>query len=476
MGLAPVTSRTGDGKGVFSVKTARILCLLIVLAAGPCVAADSAGPGAWTRCVGVFESIADAYHRVRGRSPEDVRELRDQSRSRWEARREAFVDYWRHVYHTRGARLILRPSDPQAPERRFSGLFTQVVPPAEKRWFRHFRLLNPVWWMQAPVRAASHYLSGTPFELTPFGMLYHSFLRRPVGWASERYLGERREPSNLVRLPLGFGVAWILFGLFDDWFDKKLKEKIDRSVQEHGEEYDHLVEYDRRFAWVRSLAQPDPGTGKARLTREQARDRAARVLAAHNIYTEYLAGDGQSDPPERRRERMLAFMQILAPHLTEIVDQGVSEREGYLVPPDRVGPVPQARIDELLEVQNEVFLRYRLVRAHVYGDAEALAEIARTPAARERLGEILADPYSRFLQDVHGRGDLTREELLQELQVDIDWRGRLATCEVLGITPLSEGSANEAVTIMDVRRGAVRAIAERAKARDRAQKDGTIRP
>lgn len=323
-------------------------------------------------------------------------------------------------------RFVVRKSKVEKTE--FYGYLTRWKPKAD-RWYHHFQLANPLFWLQLPNRVVSKQITGRPYSVSPINGLEHTLLVGPVRTTSKLLTGKTFEPTVLARILWWIGVT--LGG--DAAYYQALNNKLEDSVQSFHNEYDDLIDHDIRFSHIREALR-DPKSG---VTREAARRAAFLLLLAHNSYVEYLATEAVTDSAEDRRLRRSVAYEELAPHWNRVIEGGIQALPGYRlnIEPRPLEPEEQ---DTLFNIQDETFLRQRILRAYVYDDQRELQAIRQSPQASERLDALLADGFHQFLFSLHQQGKLSQGELLSELQLNVEWQLRFAAADVLHLTPLPE--------------------------------------
>lgn len=419
-------------------------------------------------CEWAMDQIEDTYMHMRGRTPEEIAEVQKAREDHREKRAKAMKDWWEEVKRTRGARLLLKDIKEPEPSRLLSGLFHEHKVPEQKRWYHHFKWINPMHYFQQPFRWTTKWLTGKPHDLDIFSFMYHTLVRRPTAAATDRWLGRRQEPTLLFKLPLAFGTAYLVMHGIDQWWDRKIEEKMKESIDEHKEEFDEMLEKDFRFAVLKEMQEQIETEEGRKLTQQEMREAVYKLQQAHIAYAKYMAEDAKKDDPKTRREKRLSAMGFIAPHITVLAEEGVKPRPGFLTPPDKVGKLSDEQLDDILDIQDELTTRYHVIWTHLKGKKEDREKMMESENLKKRLNGILQDPYIKALCDLHDKKEISDDDLLFEIQRDSEWKARLATCEVMGVTPLRrEGDqiTDEPLTILTVRVEALNELADRAKAR-----------
>jgi hypothetical protein len=388
------------------------------------------------------------WSRLREESTDEmVEENRQQARERlhkkdvdrrevWKERAPKISQYMKELGESWGLRVLFKEAKQPAPLA--LGFLTPWKPKTD-RWYHHFQLANPMFWVQLLPRVATKMATGTPHSVSPLRGVFNTAFQVPVRATTGKLLGKAYE----LTLPLHFlfdGVVYYhVYQVADDIYEDLKKEKLENSVEENGPEYDDMIEYDIRFATIKNDLKNAAKTG---ITRTQAR-RAAYVLnRAHNQYLAYLSTQGLQDDPEIRRERRLTFFSLIAPHIVDLIEEGVKPRPGFIFKA-KPRDLTNEEVDHLLDIQDEVFVRQRIARAWILDDHGDLAQIEKSPAAAERLADLKQDGFITFLTGLKDNGTLTQKEFLREVQMNIEWQGRFAVSEILQMTPINQNAAEE---------------------------------
>lgn len=405
----------------------------------PSIAARAA-----TRCAEGYHALAVRYHRAVGRSPEVVEQREVERRDLWNKRHEKVSKYFREVRDTWGLRVFFRVGETKPTASGFMTPYDPVI----TRWYHHMELLKPTFWMQLPFRAATKLASGQTYSFSPFEGLYHSLLQRPMRAGTYRLLGTAYELTNPFRFVANIAAFWPLYELYDRLTYAAIAHKLEDSVQEYGPEYDEMIEYDVRYYDIRRALKAgyvvDPETGEKKpFGLKEARESAFKMTQALNGYTLFQANFAQELTPEERRAAIRGHFSVIAPAMATILEEGMMDRGPSFLFTGEIRPFTDEEKDSLIALQDEALTRWRMVRAYVNGYKEELDEIAKVPAAKRRLDSMLASSYVQLLLDIHKQGDITRQELMQAMQMNVEWELRLKMSKVMELVPLTntpEGS------------------------------------
>jgi hypothetical protein len=354
----------------------------------------------------------------------------------WKERAVKISQYMKELGESWGLRVLFKETKGPAPLA--LGFLTPWRPNTGK-WYHHFQLVNPMFWMQLLPRVATKMATGTPHSVSPLRGVFNTAFQVPVRATTGKLLGKAYE----LTLPLHFlfdGVVYYhVYSVADDIYEHLKKDKLEDSVEENGPAYDEMIEYDIRFASIKNDLKNAAKTG---ITRTQAR-RAAYVLnRAHNQYLQYLSTDGLQDPPEVRRQRRLTFFSLIAPHIVDLIEDGIKPRPGFIFS-GKPRALTDEEVDNLLDIQDEVFVRQRIARAWILDDHGDLAQIEKSPTAATRLADLKQDGFITFLTGLKETGTLTQNQFLREVQMNIEWQGRFAVSEILQVKPLNPNAADE---------------------------------
>jgi len=415
---------------------------------------------AYYKTMGVKDRVVDTAIRIPKEVPmfvwsrlrqestdETVEENRQAARTRltakdterrdvWNERAPKISKYLKEFGQSWGLRVAFKEAKP--PDHLALGFLTPWKPEVTK-WYHHFQLANPLFWVQLLPRVATKMATGTPHSVTPLRGIFNTAFQVPIRATTKKLLGKAYELTLPVHFFFDGVVYYHVYGIADEIYQELKKDKLENSVEENGPEYDDMIEYDIRFASIKSDLKNAAKTG---ITRTQAR-RAAYVLnRAHNQYLAYLSTQGVQDSPEVRRERRLTFFSLIAPHIVDLIEDGVKPRPGFIFngnPRD----LTDEEVDHLLDIQDEIFVRQRIARAWILDDHGDLAQIEKSPAATERLADLKQDGFITFLMGLKDSGTLTQKQFLREVQMNIEWQGRFAVSEILQMKPVNQNAAEE---------------------------------
>jgi hypothetical protein len=394
------------------------------------------------------DSCIQRYHQLRRRSPEEVAEREQASKEVWRQRYEATLRYFKEVKQSRGLRMVLRERKADEPEPVAYGYWTLYNKPFD-RWYHHFELLHPMFWVQLPFRAGTKVFTGKNYSFSPFEGTFHSVIHSPVRAATYRLLGKDMQLTLPVTLPLrmlGYGILLFepMMAAFHGAFDVADEKALGDSLQEeYGPEYDEIIENDFRFAAIRiDLANgfyEDPITLEHKFfDRKMAREAAFKLLNALNEFNQYALVGQKEDSPEIRRMRFREYYKIVAPTMGAILDAGKIDQGENFIFDGEERPFTDEEMDQLILAQNEALLRMDLVRALVQGDETELSNIEQVPKLRVLLNNIKATGYAELLIELHQEGTVSKGDLWNALQLNEEWKRRIATAPIMGLVPITQ--------------------------------------
>ncbi len=398
-------------------------------------------------CFERYHQLGSAYHRLRRRSPEEIAEREQASKEVWRQRYEATLRYLREVKQSRGVRILLRERKVDEPEPVAYGYWTLYDKPFD-RWYHHFELIHPMFWVQLPFRAGSKVFVGKNYSFSPFEGTFHSLIHMPVRAATYRLLGKDMQLTWPVTVPLrmlGYGMLLFepMMAAFHGAFDVADEQALGDSVQEYGPEYDEIIESDFRFAAIRmDLANgfyEDPITlERKHFDRKMAREAAFKLLNALNEFNQYALVGQKNDPPEIQRMRFREYYKIVAPTMGAILDAGKMDQGEHFIFDGDERPFTDEEVDQLILAQNEALLRMDLVRAYVQADEGELSNIEQVPILRTHLEKIRGSGYAELLSELHQDGTLSKGDLWNALQLNEEWKRRLETAPIMGLVPITQ--------------------------------------
>lgn len=422
-------------------------------------------------CVDRYHQLGGAYLRLRRKSPEEISEREQASREVWRQRYEATLRYLKEVKESRGVRIFLRERKADEPEPVAYGYWTLYDKPFD-RWYHHFELLHPMFWVQLPFRAGTKVFTGKNYSFSPFEGAFHSVVHAPVRAATYRLLGKDMQPTLPVTVPLkmlGYGILLFepMMAAFHGAFDMADEQALGDSLQEeYGPEYDEIIENDFRFKAIRiDLANgyyEDPITLEHKFfDRKMAREAAFKLLNALNEFNQYALVGQKEDSPEIRRMRFREYYKIVAPTMGAILDAGkIDQGENFIFDGDE-RPFTDKEVDQLILAQNEALLRMDLVRAYVQADETELANIEQVPMLRTRLDKIKAGGYAQLLGELHQDGTLSKGDFWNALQMNEEWKRRFETAPIMGLVPITtDENGVRPLEIVDTQERMLQKIAE----------------
>ena len=205
------------------------------------------------------------WSRLREESTDEMVEyFRRHARERrdvWKERAPKISQYMKELGQSWGLRVLFKEAKP--PDHLALGFLTPWRPEVTK-WYHHFQLANPMFWVQLMPRVATKMATGTPHSVTPLRGIFNTAFQVPVRATTGKLLGKAYE----LTLPLHFlfdGVVYYhVYQVADDIYEELKKDKLENSVEENGPAYDEIIEYDIRFA---SIKNDLANTAKTGITR-----------------------------------------------------------------------------------------------------------------------------------------------------------------------------------------------------------------
>ncbi len=355
--------------------------------------------------------------------------------------------YGRDIVESKGVRLILKDPPQTQREERLLGFLTEYQPPAVSRWYHKASISAMLQWV--PRKVSTHAL-GKPYDFRPIRGIVYNLVTRPVRSVTKRISGRQKDFSNWITIPSGLGAFLYAYEKADEFYKKRLSQRILDRIEEDKALWDKLLEFDFRYHDLRQSRD----SGK--LTPSAARVEAYLRHHFLSAYFTYMENDFANATKEESRE--FFFGQPAFFHIQKLVAQGIPQSEQYLYDTDFSPTLSQEQIDALIELNLQLQATLDVLPALAQGDAaqEALKD---NPTIEDLAKSLQADPFAQFLFSLKARGILSPEQLGYRLQEDAFWQVRFEEQAILHLAKrrlLADGTAStEPLTLEDVRNEAI---------------------
>lgn len=264
---------------------------------------------------------------------------------------------------------------------------------------------------------------------------------------------KNRNGKRRPTLPAVFVAGSIVWQGVDAASDRIYNAEIESQVAANAEIYDRMIDSDFRFHEIKE----DLTAG--RVAPKDARLRTYWLKTAIDKYYEYR--DQHAEEP-KTAENELRYIQFFG-HLRQVLDNGVREVPGFLVPVEARGRLSDEKKVALVEVNHDLFIRYQLIAEMVNQTAD-FQELQSHPAIMEMILKLKNDPFVRKIFDLQRQGSISLNEVQDILQEDAFWQARFREWKILGVTKLKiskHGRAEDVpLTLEDIRTEILESLAE----------------
>ncbi len=331
--------------------------------------------------------------------------------------------YGQEVVMTRGRRLILKPVDETPGSTRWLGLLSQQILTHDQPGFRSYwsRLFNFV-----PKKIGNILAGDDRFHFTPFTGIYNITMRRPVGFLTRRIFGTQYEPAFFFKFPVTIALSIGIFLGVDAAYQSKLQNHIQLEITTHAVEYNQAIQSDYRYNNLRVAVE------KGELTLEDAQREAYLISLAYSQYFQHLGS--QSGKPTLDSE-MTLIDHYLFSHLKPVIENGVVDADGYIVPTESKGPLSESQIMSLFQNSHLRYLKYQIIIEKIQ-DSELYQKMKLDSEFSEIIRSIEDDPFSKTLIGLFEQNQITSAQLQRYLQEDTYWQNRFQDWTTLGVTRL----------------------------------------
>lgn len=339
------------------------------------------------------------------------------------------------AWNSKGVRVFLKPPEVEAPDH--SGFWAPYVAPTS-----HWRIVRGLHHLvdihRWPVRLATYLKGGQAYDFTPLRGITHHTVKRPTRWISAG-LGWKRDPTLAVTLPLELVLGAIPWIIYFNWADDEIKKKAVASVQEHGEEWEKLMQSDFRYQTFLNARH------EGVLTDEKAKVAVAIMNQMNAEYFKKRSEEASADPEEQKEYYLglPAFSDI-----DEVRETGF-DRPGF-VKLAKFEEIPsETTIQKLMDSRHDLMLTQERVHQWVHKPAEEQGE-----GFKKAISAIEQDPHVQELVALKRQGVISQNELSFRIQEDYFWRDRFAEWEILGVQKLKKSGGkftDQPLTLKDIR-------------------------
>lgn len=279
------------------------------------------------------------------------------------------------------------------------------------------------------------------YEITPFKALYENTVVHPSHWASERLGYKKMEPAFFARFPIAIALSLISWSHIDTYYAGKVSQQIEQNISTYSETYKQLINNDFRYRQIKLELD------KHLITEKQALVRAYWENTAYQEYFNYVESKGDAIPTLKAEEKLLNHFAFV--HLQSVFKDGVIEKEGFLVPQERIGPISEAQKAELFKVNHALNLRYQLIADSVK-NTDAYRQIQNDPEIQKLMELSFSTPFSRELLNLKSLGKISDQDLIKFLQEDAYWQTRIAEWSIIGVSKLKKTNGTYQNTILKI--------------------------
>lgn len=314
--------------------------------------------------------------------------------------------YVSDVVSSAGLRLALKPA-----------------PKDEKPYYGFLAPANPqaglaAWAItELPVRLAG--VRGQRLAL--LSGLYHQLIRRPVSELTNMTGLGRLEPTAPLLLLLSV-FAWQ--GV-DAASEVIYNSEVAGQVDAHLSEYQNMLQSDFRFHKIKEdLEQGQMSTQDAWL-------RVYWLKMAMDKYYHDRKAQSRLEPTLARELNYLNFFT----HLKAVIEVGVDEAPGYLVPETSKGLLSDAQILALIGANHRLFLNYQLI-VEMIKDSSAFHQLQSDKSSAALVQQFTGDPFTAQIMLLMRQGRISTVQAQRTLQEDAYWQARFAEWEIIKVKRL----------------------------------------
>lgn len=335
--------------------------------------------------------------------------------------------YIEQVISTKGTRLFIKESEKDTAEKRWLGLVRRIPQEELSRSWKVSKYLRYI------IKSLPLKLFGfndyKNYELTPFKAVYENTVIHPSHWFSQKLGHRKMEPAFFVRFPIAIALSLASWSHIDAYYAEKVSQQIDQNISTYSETYKQLIDNDFRYRQIKA------DLDKHLISERQALVRAYWENTAYEEYFNYLESNGNSVMNLKAEEKLLGHFAFN--HLQSVFKDGVTEKEGFLVSKERIGPISEAQKIELFKLNHALNLRYQLIADSVK-NTEAYSRIQSDPEIQRLMGLSLSTPFSKELFNLRQLNKISDQELIKFLQEDAYWQTRIAEWSVIGVSKLKK--------------------------------------
>lgn len=348
--------------------------------------------------------------------------------------------YGAEVKSTRGLRLVLKDSPEIQEATKWGGLVTYSEPSLRSGISGYLSSI-----LQFVPKKIGEYVWGNQnYRFTPFRGVYNRAVRNPIRSVSQRYLGRQKDLTALVHFPLVIMLSMLAYAQVDAVYSGALHNQVEAQISTYANEYDSAIQSDFRFNRVKQLLV----TGK--ITKEDARREAYLISLAYTQYYKYRDTNGEASTLQ---SEMDLINHYLFAHLKKVVQDGVSEADGFYIPQSAIGKISDEQTLRLFEVNHLLYLKYQLIIEMVSGNGSLLNAASNNSKVSDIINDIMSDPFYRTLYELHEQKRISADQFQSLLQENVYWQTKFLEWQIVGVTKLKKVNGqytSEPLTISDI--------------------------
>lgn len=336
--------------------------------------------------------------------------------------------YTREVISSKGRRLFLKNYEIDDASIRWNGLLSMQEPNfSSKGVGKYFRNILSY----LPRKIGGLLAQDNRYTLSPLRGLYYTSMKKPIGFLSQRLSGTKFEPAFFFKFPVTLALSIGLYISADHAYQVELQNHVNDEISVHADQYEQLIQSDFRYRKIKAAL--DSGS----ISKDDANTEAYMISMA---YTQYFQYRDSSNSEVSLENELNLLDHYLFSHLKNVIENGVSEANGYQINDESFGQLSEEQVLSLFSNTHLRYLKHQII-IEMVNNSELYSEMQRVPEFQEIIDGIARDPFTSELFNLYEDNRITKFDLIRALQEDTYWQNRFQDWKTLDIVRLQHNGS-----------------------------------